>query len=637
MRALKFILTFMIFLFSINIVYSDTTINSLKQIDVEIINTIDFEIDKEEEYLVNQFELKSFFYPQEYEDAQSLISYDTNFNEYQIKENVGNTKYLNFLYNTESLLENNQISNTFTVRSNLYRPEITEKITYPISPQTQREYEQYLQYTEFIDVDSAIVQKASELAQGEDDVYITASKVAKWIREDVEYDLSTLTENPNQASTQVFRSKEGVCREITNLYISMMRSLGIPARVVTGVSYTNSQELVDFLGSNWGGHAWAEVLIGDEWVPFDLTYNQYGFVDSTHIVFDKYYKIRSSSVLINGSGYGFDIVPNSLSSATEYDIKNQVENTADVGFDIDINYTDNLGFGSYGYVGVDIKNLQNYYQVLFLRMAKVESVELAEPSNMKMLIFEPNEEMTVYFRFKIPEDLDQGFIYTYPFTIYNEFVQENVQIEVRGTNPTISEEDLPLDEQRDKENSDNRLRFNCKPIISAQDEYINCNVKNTNNFIIDDLQVCFNSECSRHELNLNQEIDINYTTSQKMNFISYDYNKEFSQVSIEMPKPNLKLDYNQNSSYVSIIYDIEDHFDDLNVDIYVNDKFIDSYTSRKDFIKFNLPEGNNTINFNLKIRDEVLKSESIKLQVGSQRQASFISDIVTWLSGMLAL
>ena len=56
----------------------------------------------------------------------------------------------------------------------------------------------------------------------------------------------------------------------------------------------------------------------------------------------------------------------------------------------------------------------------------------------KMLIFKPFEEQEFYFRYKIPK-LDSGFIYTFPFKIYNEFTQEDFSIEVKQGNDEIEE------------------------------------------------------------------------------------------------------------------------------------------------------------------------------------------------------
>ena len=52
----------------------------------------------------------------------------------------------------------------------------------------------------------------------------------------------------------------------------MARSLGLPARLVSGLAYS---------GASFGGHAWVEVYVG-EWIELDPTWGT-NFVDATHI------------------------------------------------------------------------------------------------------------------------------------------------------------------------------------------------------------------------------------------------------------------------------------------------------------------------------------------------------------------
>ena len=65
----------------------------------------------------------------------------------------------------------------------------------------------------------------------------------------------------------------GDCTEHAALFITLARSLGIPAREVHGLLYV--PEAVTGPGEGaFGGHAWAEVLIDGEWMEVDPTWNQ---------------------------------------------------------------------------------------------------------------------------------------------------------------------------------------------------------------------------------------------------------------------------------------------------------------------------------------------------------------------------
>src|SRR3990167_1742621 len=136
---------------------------------------------------------------------------------------------------------------------------------------------QYLEPTDNIDINDEIITKASSLAQDKNNLFEVTFTVADWVKANIEYDLNTLTATAVQKSSWVLDNREGVCDEITNLFISMSRSVGIPARFVYGVSYTN-------IGYDWGPHGWAEVYLPDKgWVPFDVTYGQFGWIDPSHV------------------------------------------------------------------------------------------------------------------------------------------------------------------------------------------------------------------------------------------------------------------------------------------------------------------------------------------------------------------
>ncbi len=70
---------------------------------------------------------------------------------------------------------------------------------------------------------------------------------------------------PNSAA-ETWNSKEGDCDELSFVFVSMARSIGIPARVEYGLVYTQN---------NWGPHAWVSTPIptskGLIWTNIDIT------------------------------------------------------------------------------------------------------------------------------------------------------------------------------------------------------------------------------------------------------------------------------------------------------------------------------------------------------------------------------
>jgi transglutaminase-like putative cysteine protease len=76
--------------------------------------------------------------------------------------------------------------------------------------------------------------------------------------------------DPTHAGTtaaEAFALKRGVCQDITHVFIACSRTLGIPARYVSGYFRRN-----DGVVNQDAGHAWAEAFVKDlGWVAFDPT------------------------------------------------------------------------------------------------------------------------------------------------------------------------------------------------------------------------------------------------------------------------------------------------------------------------------------------------------------------------------
>ena len=77
--------------------------------------------------------------------------------------------------------------------------------------------------------------------------------------------------NPWTTAADVYRSRQGVCRDYAHLAISFCRALNIPTRYVFGyipeIAVTESHGEMDFA-------AWFEVWLGDRWFTFDARNNR---------------------------------------------------------------------------------------------------------------------------------------------------------------------------------------------------------------------------------------------------------------------------------------------------------------------------------------------------------------------------
>jgi hypothetical protein len=75
-------------------------------------------------------------------------------------------------------------------------------------------------------------------------------------------------------ATEIIRNRRGTCVGYATLLATLARAAGIPSRIVMGYVYA--------LGM-FGGHAWAEVLIGESWVPLDAAIVNAGVADATRV------------------------------------------------------------------------------------------------------------------------------------------------------------------------------------------------------------------------------------------------------------------------------------------------------------------------------------------------------------------
>lgn len=66
------------------------------------------------------------------------------------------------------------------------------------------------------------------------------------------------------SAAEAFAGRQGVCQDHSHAFLACARSLGIPARYVSGYLVTDSQ---DHLAS----HAWAEAWLDGAWYSFDVT------------------------------------------------------------------------------------------------------------------------------------------------------------------------------------------------------------------------------------------------------------------------------------------------------------------------------------------------------------------------------
>ncbi|MBI4450451.1 transglutaminase domain-containing protein [Candidatus Woesearchaeota archaeon] len=288
---------------------------------------------------------------------------------------------------------------------------VNQKVQFPLA-QIPDDAKRYLTMTELIDADSTVVETAQKLAANEDDAFIVASKLALWVGSNIRYNLSTLTADVSQKASWVMANRQGVCDELSALFIAMARTLGIPARFVAGVAYTEDPLFPD----RWGAHGWAEAWLGSAgWVPFDISYGEYGWLDPTHVTLRYELDPGEPSTKFEWRGEGkLQTEPLEINSAiVEVSVPVQPRLAIEV-----VPLKPSAGPGSYNLVTAKVKNLEDSYAVATLGLASVAELT-AFPDSKQSLILKPKEEGAVTWTIQLTQDLKRGFEYTLPLIVYS--------------------------------------------------------------------------------------------------------------------------------------------------------------------------------------------------------------------------
>ena len=115
---------------------------------------------------------------------------------------------------------------------------------------------------------------AHEIAGRQDKNLSKAAKIESFLRNNYTYSLSVPTPPPGMSAIEdfLFNSKKGYCEHYATAMILMLRTLGIPARVVTGFSGGELNKYGGYIivrESN--AHSWVEAAIDNKWMRFDPT------------------------------------------------------------------------------------------------------------------------------------------------------------------------------------------------------------------------------------------------------------------------------------------------------------------------------------------------------------------------------
>lgn len=137
--------------------------------------------------------------------------------------------------------------------------------------------------------------------------HMLAQSLFTWLKENTRYQIHE-DQNGVQPAQTTYQKKTGDCDDLSFLYISLCRSVGVPARLIRGYL------LDDISGTpTVGPHAWVEVFVGgtvgnDGWIPVECSssannvqieiHQNFGIEDVSHL---RLYVDNGSNESLNGS------------------------------------------------------------------------------------------------------------------------------------------------------------------------------------------------------------------------------------------------------------------------------------------------------------------------------------------------
>ncbi len=125
--------------------------------------------------------------------------------------------------------------------------------------------------TVYIDPNNVDIKSTAQVILDQTDSnnsFILAKELFIWLKQNTDYKIHTIN-NEVQPASKTMQLGTGDCDDLSFLYISLCRSLGIPARFIRGYLVEETDGVVGAVA-----HAWTEVFVGDNidnqgWIPVE--------------------------------------------------------------------------------------------------------------------------------------------------------------------------------------------------------------------------------------------------------------------------------------------------------------------------------------------------------------------------------
>jgi len=161
-----------------------------------------------------------------------------------------------------------------TVKCWLEVAEVREPPVEPLAARDSNEEERpFLQKSPLIECEnSEILSLSGTITERVANCFEAAVNIVSWVFSNVRFQSTELESFPS--AKWILEHRIGTCGDLSRLAVAMMRSYGLPARIVVGT-------LASPMGMT--SHGWGEFyLSGIGWVPFEPTLGYVGWIDANH-------------------------------------------------------------------------------------------------------------------------------------------------------------------------------------------------------------------------------------------------------------------------------------------------------------------------------------------------------------------
>ncbi|SDY69563.1 Transglutaminase-like superfamily protein [Proteiniborus ethanoligenes] len=218
----------------------------------------------------------------EYLDVKSNGSYEGTFN---LRNKLKDGEYYVDTYFSKA-----RYSTYWSYYWNIPLENRNGEIFFLISPVYENNYVQFLknsviETSEYLDLSiirneserNQIESLAKEITKGTNSEYEKLLKINDWVAQNIYYDWDAYLTGGYVGTSpyETLQNKRSVCQGYAELTNALIRSVGIPSRIVVGHALGGSAgggywDVVDHTKSN---HAWNEALIDGRWIILDTTWN----------------------------------------------------------------------------------------------------------------------------------------------------------------------------------------------------------------------------------------------------------------------------------------------------------------------------------------------------------------------------